>query len=92
MFLCNVYHHLRIALTTRLYDTSKTGLHPHGRLVIIAFYHDERSGPLNFPKHYMVARERVIEVLEAARFRLAHEQIYLPKQYCLEFTIAPSPS
>ncbi len=89
IFLCNVYHHLeeRTAYFTRLMPA----LRPGGRVAIIDFYHDERSGNVGFPRRHLVARETVIEEMARAGYRLAREHRFLPRQYFLEFEPAERP-
>ncbi len=85
VFICNTYHHLedRATYLPRL----RRVLKPDGRIVVIDFYHDERSGDLGFPKQHLVPRDRVIQDMMAAGFRLTKEHHFLPKQYFLEFTV-----
>lgn len=87
IFFCNVYHHLEnhVAYTSQL----KSSLTGSGRIAIIDFYHDERSGPLSFPKHHLVPRETVVQQMEQAGFRLFKEHTFLPRQYFLEFVPTP---
>jgi ubiquinone/menaquinone biosynthesis C-methylase UbiE len=86
IFVCNTYHHFQ---ERNLYLRNlKSSLKPGGRIAIIDFYHDERSGDLGFPKRHLVAREKVVEEMAAAGYRLTKEHTFLPKQYFLEF--APS--
>ncbi|WP_447973236.1 class I SAM-dependent methyltransferase [Nitrospira sp. Kam-Ns4a] len=89
IFLCNVYHHLeeRTTYFTRLMPA----LRPGGRVAIIDFYHDERSGNVGFPRRHLVARETVIEEMARAGYRLAREHRFLPRQYFLEFEPAGRP-
>ena len=83
IFVCNTYHHLE---DRALYFRNvKTSLKSGGRIAIIDFYHDERSGELSFPKRHLVPREKVIEEMTEAGYRLAKEHTFLPKQYFLEF-------
>jgi predicted methyltransferase len=56
-----------------------------GRVAIIDFYHDERSGNLGFPKHHLVQRETVVEEMTKAGYKLLREHGFLPRQYFLEF-------
>ena len=86
LFLCNTYHHLEER--TKYFSDTKSSLKPGGRLAIIDFYNDERSGELGFPKQHLVPRETVIAELTKAGYILIREHQFLPKQYFLEF--APS--
>ena len=84
LFLCNTYHHLEER--SKYFSDSKSSLKPGGRVAIIDFYHDERSGELGFLKRHLVPRETVIAELTEAGYTLLREHQFLPKQYFLEFT------
>ena len=84
LFVCNTYHHLKER--TKYFSDTKSSLKPEGRVAIIDFYHDERSGELGFPKRHLVPRETVIAELTEAGYKLVREHHFLPKQYFLEFT------
>jgi ubiquinone/menaquinone biosynthesis C-methylase UbiE len=84
IFVCNTYHHLEDR--TEYFRNVKTSLKPGGRIAIVDFYHDERSGELGFPKRHLVPRETLVEEMTAAGYRLANEHTFLPRQYFLEFT------
>jgi ubiquinone/menaquinone biosynthesis C-methylase UbiE len=83
VFLCDVYHHLEhhVDYLAKI----KPAVTQNGRVVIIDFYHDERSGKLSFPKHHLVPREQVIKNMEQAGYALAKEHTFLTRQYFLEF-------
>ena len=83
IFVCNTYHHL--AGRTDYFRNVKSSLKPGGRIAIIDFYHDERSGELGFPKRHLVPQEKVVEEMTEAGYRLAKEHTFLQKQYFLEF-------
>ena len=83
IFVCNTYHHLEDR--TEYFRNVRSSLKPAGRLVVIDFYHDDRSGELSFPKRHLVAREKVVEEMTGAGYRLVKEHPFLPKQYFLEF-------
>jgi arsenite methyltransferase len=83
IFVCNTVHHLEDR--PAYFRNLRSSLKPGGRIVIIDFYPDERSGELGFPKRHLVAREIVIEELTAAGYRLLREHTFLPRQYFLEF-------
>ena len=88
LFLCNTYHHLEER--PKYFSDTKSSLKPGGRLAIIDFYHDGRSGELGFPKDHLVPRETVIAELSKAGYRLIREHTFLPHQYFLEFVpVAP---
>lgn len=83
IFICNTYHHLEDRTT--YVRNMKSALKPGGRIAIIDFYHDARSGELGFPKKHLVPRETVEEEFHAAGYKLLKEHTFLPKQYFLEF-------
>ena len=83
IFVCNTYHHLEDR--SQYFRNVKSSLKPGGRIAIIDFYHDARSGELGFPKHHLVPRETVIEEMAAAGYHLAKEHTFLTRQYFLEF-------
>lgn len=84
IFICDTYHHLEDRAD--YFRNVKTSLKPGGRIALIDFYHDERSGDLGFPRRHLVPREKVIEEMTAAGYRLSKEHRFLQKQYFLEFT------
>jgi ubiquinone/menaquinone biosynthesis C-methylase UbiE len=86
VFLCNTYHHLekRADYFTRV----KATLKPKGRVAIIDFYHDQRSGNLGFPKEHLVPLDTVIKEMTEAGYTLSKEHTFLGKQYFLEFVVA----
>ncbi len=83
IFVCNTYHHLedRAAYFANVKGTLKTG----GRVAIVDFYHDERSGNIGFPRRHLVAQDTVVEEMTKAGYRLLREHTFLPRQYFLEF-------
>lgn len=83
IFVCNTYHHLEDRST--YFRNVKSSLKPGGRIAIIDFYHDERSGELGFPKRHLVPKEKVVEEMADAGYRLTKEHTFLAKQYFLEF-------
>ena len=83
IFVCNTYHHLENR--SEYFRNVQSSLKPGGRIAIIDFYHDERSGELGFPKHHLVPRETVIEEMKGAGYHQAREHTFLSKQYFLEF-------
>ncbi len=87
IFVCNVYHHLEDR--SSYFSKVRSALKPEGRVAIIDFYHDSRSGEIGFPRRYLVARETVVEELSKAGYTLAREHEFLPRQYFLEFSVAP---
>ncbi|HSF10802.1 MAG TPA: class I SAM-dependent methyltransferase [Nitrospirales bacterium] len=83
VFLCDVYHHLEDQID--YLANTKPALKPNGRVVIIDYYNDARSGTLGFSKRHLVPKEQVIKDMEQAGFTLAKEHTFLPRQYFLEF-------
>jgi ubiquinone/menaquinone biosynthesis C-methylase UbiE len=83
IFACNVFHHLEDRAT--YFRHARSALKPGGRIAIIDFYHDERSGDLGFPKEHLVPQDTVIAEMTAAGYRLEREHSFLPRQYFLEF-------
>jgi arsenite methyltransferase len=83
IFVCNTYHHLEDR--TVYFRNTKSSLKLGGRIAIVDYYHDDRSGELGFPKRHLVARDTVVEEMTGAGYRLVKEHTFLPKQYFLEF-------
>ena len=83
IFVCNTYHHLEDRTT--YVRNMKSALKPGGRIAIVDFYHDARSGELGFPKKHLIPHETVVEEFIAAGYSLLKEHTFLPKQYFLEF-------
>jgi predicted methyltransferase len=88
VFLCNTYHHLD--KRSEYFKRVRESLKPGGRVAIIDFYHDERSGELGFPKEHLVSRDTVIREMVDAGYLLTKEHIFLTRQYFLEFVQDPS--
>lgn len=88
IFVCNVFHHLEDR--TSYFRNVRSALKSGGRIAIIDFYHDERSGDLGFPKQHLVPQEKAIAEMTAAGYRLEREHDFLPRQYFLEFVPRPS--
>jgi arsenite methyltransferase len=87
IFLCNVYHHLNDR--PDYFTNVRPSLKPGGRIAIIDFYHDARSGDVGFPRKHLVARDTVVEEMAKAGFQLAREHTFLARQYFLEFSPSP---
>jgi arsenite methyltransferase len=87
IFLCNVYHHLNDR--PAYFSNVRTALKPGGRIAIIDFYHDARSGDVGFPRKHLVSRDTVVEEMAKAGFQLAREHTFLTRQYFLEFSPVP---
>ena len=83
VFLCNTYHH--VETRPDYFRQVRAALKPGGRVAIIDFYHDERSGQLGFPKEHLVARDKVMQEMVEAGYKLRKEHDFLPRQYFLEF-------
>jgi ubiquinone/menaquinone biosynthesis C-methylase UbiE len=83
IFVCNVYHHLEDR--AKYFARVKRALRSGGRVAIVDFYHDKRSGNVGFPRRHLVARETVVAEMGAAGYRLSREHDFLPRQYFLEF-------
>jgi len=88
IFVCNVFHHLEDR--TSYFRNARSALKSGGRIAIIDFYHDERSGDLGFPKQHLVPADMAIAEMTAAGYRLEREHDFLPRQYFLEFVPRPS--
>jgi len=87
VFLCNVYHHLNDR--PAYFSHIRPSLKPGGRVAVIDFYHDARSGDVGFPRKHLVARDTVIEEMSKAGFQLTREHTFLARQYFLEFSPVP---
>ncbi len=85
IFVCNTYHHLEDRTT--YFRNVGSALKPGGRIAIVDYYHDDRSGELGFPKRHLVPREKVVEEMTDAGYRQMTEHTFLPKQYFLEFAL-----
>lgn len=84
IFICNTYHHLENRPV--YFQNLKSALKAGGRIAIVDFYHDARSGDLGFSKQHLVSRETVLEEVTKAGYKLSREHTFLPKQYFLEFS------
>ncbi|MDQ6732947.1 MAG: methyltransferase domain-containing protein [Nitrospirota bacterium] len=87
VFLCNVYHHLNDRSV--YFSKVRPALKPGGRIAIIDFYHDARSGDVGFPRKHLVPRDTVVEEMAKAGFQLTREHTFLARQYFLEFSPTP---
>ena len=85
VFLCNTYHHLE--KRADYFKRVQAALTKNGRVAIIDFYHDDRSGPLGFPKDHLVPRDTVMQEMAEAGYKLSKEHAFLPRQYFLEFVV-----
>lgn len=86
VFICDTYHHMqdRVAYARLLAQALKPG----GRVVVVDF--QKRPLPLGPPMEWKLAPEAVTEEFRQAGFQLARSVDFLPYQYFLEFTVAPS--
>lgn len=86
IFICNVFHHLenRPAYLKRL----GSALRPGGRIAIIDFYSDHRSGDVGFPRRHLVPRDTVLTELGQAGYAPIKEHDFLKRQYFLEFGLS----
>ena len=89
VFLCNTYHHL--SMRSEYFKHVRESLKPGGRVAIIDFYHDERSGELGFSKDHLVRRDTVIDEMSQAGYKLINEHTFLNRQYFLEFQADEKP-
>jgi arsenite methyltransferase len=87
IFVCNTAHHLEDRAA--YFRNVRSALKPGGRVAIVDFYPDERSGDLGFPKHHLVKRETIVQEMTEAGYKLDREHTFLPRQYFLEFVAAP---
>ena len=83
VFLCNAYHHLE--KRADYFARVKASLTKNGRIAIIDFWNDDRSGNLGFSKDHLIPRDTVIKEMTDAGYTLSKEHTFLPKQYFLEF-------
>jgi ubiquinone/menaquinone biosynthesis C-methylase UbiE len=89
LFLCNTYHHIEDR--TQYFARAAHAIRPGGRLAVIDFYEDHRSGNLGFSKDRLVSQQRLMDELTRAGYRLAREHTFLPQQYFLEFAPPSAP-
>lgn len=83
LFVCNTYHHLE--QRPQYFAQAASAIRPGGRLVIIDFHADERSGDLGFGKDHLIPQDRVEQELKQAGYTVLREHRFLPRQYFLEF-------
>lgn len=83
VFVCNTYHHLEKRPT--YFRKLRAAFKPGGRIAILDFHHDHRSGELGFSKQHLVPRDTVLREMSEAGYRLVRQHDFLPKQYFLEF-------
>ena len=90
IFLCNTYHHLENR--PDYFKGVKASLKKDGRVAVIDFFHDARSGEVGFSKDHLVSRDTVIHEMAQAGYRLTKEHTFLTRQYFLEFAQNPASS
>lgn len=81
VFICDTLHH--IAPRERYYPLLARALKPGGKLVDIDFH--KRPLPLGPPESMKIAKEDVINEVQAAGFHLLDDYNLLPYQYFLVF-------
>jgi ubiquinone/menaquinone biosynthesis C-methylase UbiE len=86
IFICDTWHH--IENHARYLARLKRALKPGGQVVIIDFH--KKAMAVGPPPEMRVAREDVVREFEQNGFRLAKEHSFLPYQYFLVFTAAPT--
>jgi ubiquinone/menaquinone biosynthesis C-methylase UbiE len=80
-FICDTWHH--IEAKERYLSLMKRMLKPGGQVVMIDF--QKKELPVGPPVSMKIAREDLVTQLEAAGFRMAREETFLPYQYFLIF-------
>jgi ubiquinone/menaquinone biosynthesis C-methylase UbiE len=80
-FICNTWHH--IENRTQYLALMKKMLKPGGQIIIIDY--QKKELPVGPPPEMKVAREEVVQQMEAGGFQLAKEHTFLPYQYFLVF-------
>jgi len=84
-FICDTWHH--IDDQTKYLALLKKMLRPGGEVVMIDFKKEET--PMGPPLAMRIARDALVQQIQAAGFRLATEHTFLPYQYFLVFRVAP---
>jgi len=82
-FVCETWHHIQNQ--TQYLALMKKMLRPGGQVIIIDF--QKRDLPVGPPNEMKIAREDVIQQMQANGFQLAKENTFLPYHYFLIFTI-----
>ncbi len=80
-FICDTWHH--IADHARYLALLKKMLKPGGQIVMIDF--KKAQTPIGPPMEMRIARDDLLEEMEANGFRLLREHTFLPHQYFLVF-------
>jgi ubiquinone/menaquinone biosynthesis C-methylase UbiE len=84
-FICDTWHH--IDDQAKYLALLKKMLRPGGEVVMIDFKKEET--PMGPPLAMRIARDALVQQMQAAGFRLAMEHTFLPYQYFLVFKVAP---
>jgi predicted methyltransferase len=81
VLIVDTFHHIddRLSYFRRL----QRALSPHGRVAIIDW--QKRDLPVGPPLEHKLARDQVVEEMQAAGYRLVDEPSFLPYQYFLLF-------
>ena len=81
VLVVDTYHHIddRIAYFRRL----QRALRPHGRVAVVDWH--KRPMPVGPEMDHKLAREQVVDEMQAAGYRLVDEPTFLPYQYFLVF-------
>jgi len=82
-FICNVWHH--VDDQTKYLSLMKKMLKPGGRIIMIDFHKKEL--PIGPPMQTKIARQDLIQQMEANGFKLSKEHTFLPYQYFLVFAV-----
>jgi predicted methyltransferase len=82
IFLCDVYHHFEFPEKTlaSLHAALKSG----GRLIVVDYRREEGKTPDWRMKHVRAGRDVVTREIEAAGFKLRHEETFLKDNYMIE--------
>ncbi|WP_455244736.1 class I SAM-dependent methyltransferase [Petrachloros mirabilis] len=84
VFVCNTYHHIQNR--PMYFRKLQTALKPGGRIAIVDFYHDDRSGELGFSKQHLIPQDTVLREMSEAGYSMVKDHDFLPKQYFMEFS------
>jgi arsenite methyltransferase len=82
-FICETWHHIQNQ--TQYLALMKKMLRPGGQVIMIDF--QKKDLPVGPPNEMKIAREDVIQEMQASGLRLAKENTFLPYHYFLIFTI-----
>jgi ubiquinone/menaquinone biosynthesis C-methylase UbiE len=82
-FICETWHHIQNQ--TQYLALMKKMLRPGGQVIMIDF--QKRDLPVGPPNEMKIAREDVIQQMQANGLRLEKENTFLPYHYFLIFTI-----